>query len=343
MNSGSSPVNALLSFPAAGYYAVQKVREMAYGWGMLSQQTAPVPVISVGNLLLGGTGKTPFVIHLAEMLKKRGMKPAVVSRGYRGANRSPYLVVGDGSSGRPLADPEACGDEPYLIALRLPEVPVIVGHKRIHPVRAAWEKFGCNVIVLDDGFQHLQLKRDADIVLLNGTEDHMFPWGRLREPLSALKRADIIMLVAGGTVPAAAANYVQKPFFRCRPVPAGLASGATLQSLVPSETLSGREVILASGIANPERFCSTAEKLGWTVVDHRSFPDHHRFTDQELQSVLDRACGLPVVVTEKDWVKLPAWFREMDQVAALRIEMALDDEAAFWTALQALVPTPVAT
>jgi tetraacyldisaccharide 4'-kinase len=338
MSSGISPAHFLLSFPAAGYYTVQKVREKAYGWGVLSQYGAPVPVISVGNLLLGGTGKTPFVIFLAGMLRNRGLKPAVVSRGYRGTSRAPYLVVGDGSSGEPLAGPDACGDEPYLIAKRLPNVPVIVGRKRIYPVRAAHELFGCNVVVLDDGFQHLPLKRDADIVLLNGSEDHMFPRGRLREPLSALKRADIVMLMAGGTIPSSAVDYVRGPTFNCHPLPSELARGSGLQSLVPSDTLSEREVILASGIANPGRFRSTAEKLAWIVVDHYSFPDHHRFTDKELRSILDRAAGLAVVVTEKDWVKLPAWFKEMDQVAALRIKMVLDDEEAFWTALASLVP-----
>ena len=180
--------------------------------GVLSQRKASVPVISVGNLLLGGTGKTPFVIFLAGMLGNRRLKPTVVSRGYTGTSRAPYLVVGDGSSGEPLVGPDACGDEPYLIAKRLPDVPVIVGRKRICPVRAAHELFGCNVVVLDDGFQHLPLKRDADIVLMNGSEDHMFPWGRLREPLSALRRADIVMLMAGGTIPAAAVDYVQTDF-----------------------------------------------------------------------------------------------------------------------------------
>jgi tetraacyldisaccharide 4'-kinase len=336
-------MNALLSFPAAGYYAVQKVREKAYGWGMLSQEKAPIPVISVGNLLLGGTGKTPFVIRLAEMLRYRGMNPAVVSRGYRGTNRAPYLVVGDGLPGQPLADPEICGDEPYLIAMRLPEVPVIVGQKRIYPVRAAREKFGCNVVVLDDGFQHLPLKRDADIVLLNGSEDHMFPWGRLREPLSALKRADIIMMAEEGIVPGAAASYVHGPVLRCRAIASSLANGPTLETEKPADAHSGREVILASGIANPDRFRSSAQKLGWTIVDHVSFPDHHLFTDDELRSILGRAAGLPVIVTEKDWVKLPLWFTEMDQIAALRIEMVLDNEEAFWAALKSFVPALDAT
>jgi len=338
MNSRLSPVLALLSIPAAGYYAVQKVREKAYEWGIFSQKQAPVPVISVGNLLLGGTGKTPFVIYLAGLLKSRGLKPAVISRGYKGTSRAPYLVVGDGSRGEPLSDPDACGDEPYLIAMRLPDVPVIVGRKRIHPVQAAHDLFGCNVVVLDDGFQHLGLKRDADIILLSGAEDRMFPVGRLREPLSALKRADIVMLVAEGTFSAAAANYVKGPIFRCRPVASGLASGAKFQSAVPSDSLSGRETILASGIANPERFLSTVQGLGWVVVDHFSFADHHRFTDNELRSILGRASGLPVVLTEKDWVKLPEWFKEMEQVQALRIEMILDDEEAFWAAVQQLVP-----
>ena len=341
MNSAFSTVNALLLFPAAGYYAVQKVRGKAYDWGLLSQSQAPVPVISVGNLLLGGTGKTPFVIRLAGMLRNRGLKPTVVSRGYRGINRAPYLVVGDGSSSEPLARADACGDEPYLIAMRLPDTPVIVGRKRICPVQAVHELFGCNVVVLDDGFQHLPLKRDADIVLLNGSEDHMFPRGRLREPLSALKRADIVMLMAGSAVPAAAAGYVRGPVFTCRAVASGLASGPGLQSWLPVDSLSAREVILVSGIANPERFRATAKQLGWIIVNHHSFPDHNRFTDKELRLILDQAAGLPVVVTEKDWVKLPAWFKDMDQVSALRIEIVLDNEEAFWAALASLVPALV--
>lgn len=338
MNSAISPVSAVLFFPAAAYYAVQKVREKAYDWGLLSQSQAPVPVISVGNLLLGGTGKTPFVIRLAGMLRNRGLKPAVVSRGYRGTNQAPYLVVGDGSSSEPLAGAEACGDEPYLIAMRLPDVPVLVGRKRIYPVQAAYNLFACNVVILDDGFQHLPLNRDADIVLLNGSEDHMFPRGRLREPLSALGRADIVMLMAGSSIPAAAASYVRGPVFTCRAVASGLASGPNLQNLAPVDSLSGREVMLVSGIANSERFRATAEQLGWIIVNHHSFPDHYRFTDKELRSILDRAAGLPVVVTEKDWVKLPAWFKNMDQVSALRIEVVLDDEEAFRAALKSLVP-----
>ncbi len=337
MTTGSSALNALLSVPAAGYCSVQKIREKVYDWGILSPHRAPVTVISVGNLLLGGSGKTPFAIYLAALLANRGLKPAVVSRGYRGTSRAPYLVVGDGSSSAPLVGPDACGDEPYLIAERLPDIPVIVGRKRIYPVKAAEELFGCNIVVLDDGFQHLPLRRDADIVLLNGSEDHMFPWGRLREPLSALKRADIVVLVTADEIPTVAKKYVRGPIFRCRPVAAGLETGVTSRC-APADSHSGRDVILVSGIANPPRFRRTAEHLGWIVKDHHAFPDHHAFKDRELRSILDRAAGLPVVFTEKDWVKLPRWIKEIEHVAALRIEMVLEDEPGFWTALGALIP-----
>ncbi len=337
MITGCSLTDPLLSLPAVGYYAVQKIREKAYDWGILSPHRAPVTVISVGNLVLGGSGKTPFAIYLAGMLAKCGLKPAVVSRGYRGASRAPYLVVGDGSASEPLVGPDACGDEPYLIAERLPDIPVIVGRKRIYPVRAAKQLFGCNIVVLDDGFQHLPLRRDADIVLLNGSEDHMFPRGRLREPLSALKRADIVVLVAADAIPAFAKKHIRAPIFRCRPVAAGLQTDLASRSS-PAEGYSGRDVVLVSGIANPARFRSTAERLRWRVKDHHAFPDHHAFRDRELRSILDRAAGLPVVFTEKDWVKLPQWIKEMDHVAALRIEMVLEDEPGFWNALGALIP-----
>ena len=189
-----------LSIPASMYYAVQKGHESAYLSGLLKAQKAPIPVISVGNLLLGGSGKTPFAIYLADLFYKHGLRPAIVSRGYKGSYQEDYLVVGDGGAEGPLAEPTECGDEPYLISSRLPHVPVIVGRKRIHPVVAAHKLFGSDVAILDDGFQHLGLARNADIVLINGSEDAMFPLGRLREPISALKRANLVVIVGHGLV-----------------------------------------------------------------------------------------------------------------------------------------------
>ncbi len=326
----SSVADVLLALPAAGYYLVQKTREAAYRLGALSAQWAPVPVVSVGNLLMGGSGKTPFVIYLAGMLHGRGFRPAVVSRGYRGSNRKDYLVVGEGDGRGPVASAAVSGDEPYLIACSVPHIPVIVGRKRIRPVRAAHDLFGCNLVILDDGFQHLPLARNVDIVLLNGREDRMFPRGGLREPLSALRRAHLVVLTGEeSSLPVRAARYLKHvSLFRCRQVPRELETGSATGPVAP-DFYRGRPVFLASAIANPERFRQSAELLGWLVQAHVAFRDHHGFTDDELRGILSKAGELPVVVTEKDWVKLPAWFKAMDRVSALRIDVSMDDEAAF--------------
>jgi tetraacyldisaccharide 4'-kinase len=333
----SSPfVDFLLAVPAAGYHAVQKTREHAYRSGLLKAEKAPVPVISVGNLLMGGSGKTPFVIYLATALLARGLRPAVVSRGYRGSNRARHLVVGDGSSAHPVAEPSVSGDEPFLIARRLPGVPVVIGRRRIHPVREAARLFQSDVIILDDGFQHLPLYRDVDIVLLTGLEDTMFPRGRLREPFSALGRAHLVVLTGNtSTVPPRAVLYLpDRPTFRCRERALGIERGDR-EAL--AEEYAGRDVILASGIANPERFRQTAQGLRWRIADHFVFPDHHRFTGPEFDRILSHAGSRPVVVTEKDWVKLPPRFKKTGRVAALTIEITLDQEDEFLSEVEGLI------
>jgi tetraacyldisaccharide 4'-kinase len=321
--------------PAACYHAVQKIRADAYSWRILSGKKAAIPVLSVGNLLMGGSGKTPFTIYLAGLLLEMGFRPAIVSRGYRGSNRDKFLVVNDGRSDEPLVAPSVSGDEPFLMAKRLPQIPVLVGRRRIHAVEAAKKLLVCNVALLDDGFQHLQLERDLDIVLLNGTEDQMFPLGCLREPMSALARADIVALVGSASMTRSAARYAHDaPVFRCRSVPAGLRKDLGYEeNLSPSEYTS-REVVLMSGIANPERFRQTAEGLQWRVLDHRVYPDHHVFSDAELAKILSRWPGTPIVTTEKDWVKLPEWFKKTNQVMALRIDIVMEEESAFRAVLQ---------
>jgi len=332
----ATSIKILSAVAAAGYYAVQASRAKAYEWGMLKSRQAPVPVISVGNLLMGGSGKTPFVIRLAELLSGRGRKPAVVSRGYRGTNRAPYLVVGDRKSAEPLVPPSVSGDEPYLIARSLPNVPVLVGAKRIHPVLAAGREFECDVVILDDGFQHLPLRRDADIVLLTGREDRMFPLGGLREPFSALARADVVARVGpAAEVPPEAVRYLRDvPVFRCRHVPVALENAQTTRQ---PEELAGRDVVLVSGIANPDRFGRTAERLGWQVREHVAFPDHHVPTDRELERILSEAVEAEVVVTEKDWVKLPERFRLSGRISSLRIAMVIEREDELLEVLDELV------
>lgn len=341
MKIPDSALDAILCIPAAGYFSIQKLRERAYRSGILKSKRAPVPVISVGNLLMGGSGKTPLVIHIANMLTAAGRKPAVISRGYRGRNRLPYLVVGpldtEASPG-----PEIVGDEPYLISRRLPETPVIIGRKRIHPAMAAWNLFGSDTVVLDDGFQHMPLARDVNIVVLNGAENCMFPRGSLREPLSALRRADVVVFmgedpsVLGLTLARFAPN---KPLFTCRQVPIELVHRASSELLDPSE-LKGLPVMLVSGIAHPERFRNLAEHLRWNISGHRVFADHHPFTDREIEEMLSLHPEAIVVFTEKDWVKIPTWCKNTGRAMALRIGLSFNDSEGFRFALLSRLGNP---
>lgn len=330
MALSSSLSYPLFGIPASVYAAVQRLRESAYRLGVLNPVRAPMPVISIGNIVMGGSGKTPFTMYLAELLREHGFKPAIISRGYRGAYQEGYLVVaGDGSTA-PTVSPDQCGDEPFLMASRLPGIPVIVARKRILGVLASKRLFQCNVALLDDGFQHLPLYRTLDIVLISGAEDHMFPLGNLREPISALRRASVAVSTSGNSeVPQKVRPFLhQVPLFRCTQRIVGLAAGPSCPAVPPS-LFSGKDVVLVSAIAYPGRFRSAADSLGWHVIRHFMFRDHHRLSDSELDQVMTAARDLPIVVTEKDWVKLPPWFTERDQVRALRIGIQLEDERAF--------------
>ncbi|MEW6349590.1 MAG: tetraacyldisaccharide 4'-kinase [Thermodesulfobacteriota bacterium] len=328
MRHGSALLQAIYSVPSALYYGVQKSRELAYRGGIFKGSRAPVPVLSVGNILMGGSGKTPFAIFLARAAMRLGARPAIVSRGYKGTSRAPFLVVGDGRSPHPLVSPAVAGDEPWLMAWKLPDVPVLVGRKRIHPSTVAAEQFGCDLVILDDGFQHLELHRDLDIVLVDGSEDRMFPRGRLREPISALKRADLVCFRGPGEIPGWR-SLTAKPVFRYRVVPTGLRVGGEAASIQHPDIYASREVVLVSGIANPDRFRKTAETLQWHVKDHLIFPDHHAFSESDLALIREDSPDTPKVFTEKDWVKLPDWFRRNPDVAALEVSVVMDDEAPF--------------
>jgi tetraacyldisaccharide 4'-kinase len=328
MQSISTLLDAIYALPAAAYYSVQKLHAQAYRFGFLEGVRAPIPIVSVGNIAMGGTGKTPFTTFLAELAQRHGRKPAILSRGYGGSNRAPFLVVADGQSAEPLAQAAMTGDEPWLMASRLKDIPVIVGQRRIHPARAAAELFGCDMAVLDDGFQHMQLHRDLDIVLLDGSEDRMFPLGKLREPISALQRADIICF--SGSVLPVFRQLEGKPIFRYRVEASGVLVGSLPGTLGAPEIFSSVDVVLVSGIANPHRFRLTAAGLGWKVNQHVIFPDHHPYSDRELDDLRSNARGRTMVFTEKDWVKLPKWFVEAPDVAALRVSISMEDQEGFW-------------
>ncbi|MDQ1238593.1 MAG: tetraacyldisaccharide 4-kinase [Thermodesulfobacteriota bacterium] len=329
MNWSRTISKSLLTIPGEFFHALQRGRQFAYDLGLLKSCKAPIKVISVGNLVLGGSGKTPVVIWLAERLGSIGLSPAVVSRGYGGSNRDPFLIVTDGMSEQPREDSTVVGDEPFLIASRLRGVPVLVGRKRIHPVMAAVNLFGSNVVILDDGFQHLSLERDLNLLVLVGNEHEMLPLIELRESMSAVQRADALMLPRHAIVPEAFKSLKNKPIFRLGQKPVGLLFNKRFSEIVPPDTLRDRSVQLVSAIARPERFAHTARNLGWQVVAHVVHRDHHFFSDRELEHILNENPSMDIVFTEKDWVKLPDWFVNKDNTWALRIDAEIDEEADF--------------
>jgi tetraacyldisaccharide 4'-kinase len=266
-----------------------QAREKFYSSGILSAQRLHHPVISVGNLTLGGTGKTPLVIALAEHLRDHGFAPVILSRGYRRTSRE-VLVVGSSW--------EEAGDEPYLMKRRLGNVPVIVGADRYQAGLLAERKQLGNIFVLDDGFQHRRLHRDVDIVMIDPAEwvggEELLPTGRWREPKSALARAHAacIQVVAGFEMPS-----LPIPAFDVRTEILGLYRG---DGPVPVEMLKGKAIVAFAGIAKPERFFAAVESMGIHPLKCVRFRDHHRYSRREIEK-LD---GEILLTTEKDAIRL---------------------------------------
>jgi tetraacyldisaccharide 4'-kinase len=292
------------------YGGIVAIRNAAFEGGFLKQERAGVPVISVGNLAAGGTGKTPVVEHIAERLIARGLRVAVVSRGYRRSSGG-TVVVADGA--RILTDARHGGDEPLQIARRVPGVIVVVGERRVDAARTAVRDFRADVVVMDDGFQHRYLKRDFDIVLLDAsrvtTNEPLLPAGLRREPLTALRRADLVLFTRVPEVwspPTTFLRVFRGPTAGCRHV---IHSVRRLGDPAPVDAAEarGHRYAAMSGIANHRAFVEQLVDAGFPVVNDRGFPDHHTFTTEDLRAVVraGKAAGAnAVMVTEKDAVRL---------------------------------------
>ena len=338
---------------SAVYGGVARLRRSWYERHPDARRTLDVPVISVGNLTVGGSGKTPVVASLARLLQSMGHHPGVLSRGYARRHVSDgVLVVSDGE--RVHADAAHSGDEPQMLARMLDGVPVLVASDRYVAGRLAEQQFGCTVLLLDDGFQHLQLSRTVDLVIVSPSDldDRVLPSGRLREPVDAARLADAL-LVPGTTdqamrvsaavgVPVAFTLTTQfhpiRPLTRragpsgpAKPDPSGPAGPG------PSGPAGTRRVIAVAGIARPQRFVDGLEAEGYDVARTFTFRDHHWFTPADVARIEDAAreegVGL-IVTTEKDAARLtataPAW-------AVLPITVTIEPAEAFAEWLKARV------
>lgn len=316
------------------YAALMRGRARCYQKGVFPSERLPIPVVSVGNLTLGGTGKTPMVKDITSFLKQRGFAPAIISRGYGGKAQDPVNVVSDGR--KLLLSVQQAGDEPYFLASSLPGIPVLTGKKRSEVGRFAYDSFKVNCVVLDDGFQHLALKRDVDLVLFSAHtlfgNGRVFPGGDLREPYSALGRADafIITGVDGSTLVAAQALISQLrgwfpdiPVFMSGYLPAAILDGQG-QSI---DLIMARRFPLFAfcGIANPASFRSSLVIMGLNVSGFLDYRDHHVYTRKDIiqvERLAQESEAYGLITTEKDIVKiksvigpgLPVWTLKMKVV-----------------------------
>lgn len=286
------------------YGLVVILRSFLYRIGWLASYRAGVPVVSVGNLTVGGTGKTPVVDALVKLLIKRGKKVAVVSRGYRGTFKGKFGRVTPAGGGEVLT-PEAAGDEPFLLALKNPDARVYVARKRRFGVAAA-EADGAECIVLDDAFQHLAVQRDLDIVLLDARNPFgnglLLPVGLLREPRRALERADLLMLTHSDSLGGPLLS--ESEVVRCRHRLADYLLDGEGQS-VPWAHVTGPRCLAFAGIARPEDFFSKLREKGCDLHETLSLADHKEYDPAVLENISKACQDIDILLTtEKDAVKL---------------------------------------
>lgn len=317
---------------SAAYGAVATWRRRWYADHPSRRLRLSQPVISVGNLNVGGSGKTPATACIARLLLDRGERPVILSRGYaRQHSSSAVTVVSDGS--RVLTDVSHAGDEPLLLARALPGVPVLVCADRHQAGRMAEKQFDVTAHVLDDGFQHVKLARDIDILLADAVDlgDRVLPAGRLREPLANASLADAV-IVPGMDQEAARSVAAQLGVADAFVMTRALGAAIPLPGSAPF--VPDAPVFAVAGIARPERFFDDLRSSGVTLAGTRVFPDHHRFSQREIATVVEsaRAAGAAsLVVTEKDAVRLTGMDLSTMPIAAVPLVARIEPAEAFAT------------
>ena len=303
------------------FEAIARIRGMLYDAKVLPVLRLPVPVVSFGNLTVGGTGKTPAVIWCAEFLQSRGMRPGIASRGYR----------------PPGGDEELPNDESALLDEALPSVPHVWDVDRAAAGKSLVLDHNCDVVILDDGFQHRRLHRTLDILLIDATNPfgfgHLLPRGLLREPVSALERATAVIVTRANLASRDKFGEILGRIREADPE-AKIAQAIHRPKAIvraddvtePVESIQGKKVFAFSGIGNPHAFITTLTNLGAKVVGMRSFDDHHEYTEADMQTVFDDASARGaelVITTRKDRVKTGWQEGRRLALAELRVEFEI--------------------
>lgn len=341
--SVAARITRTLFIPLSAVYAiVQNLRVALFASGILRSKKLPRPVISVGNIAVGGTGKTPVTAYVAGFLLAEGLRVAVLSRGYGGSSEGQTRIVSDGKD--ILLSAHECGDEPFLLASTIPGLMVIIGADRYEAGRLAMEQLSPDVFLLDDGYQHLRLQRDLNILLLDYTRPYGNGWclpaGLLREPRQSINRADLVILTRSpdGAVAQVAGSDIQS-----------CCASHHLNDLVPLgggpphdfASLAGRKILAVAGIAEPESFFAGLRESGMYLVETVILPDHTAYDTVTLNEISDtyRLSGADLVVTtEKDGVKLATIPHALsEKILLCRLTLQLVDPAPVVASLRNLL------
>ena len=300
-------------------------------------KSLPGFVVSVGNLTAGGTGKTPAACMLAEWARDEGYRVAVLSRGYGGRYKGKVLQVSDGNHVN--AGPFEAGDEPCLMAKKLEGIPVVISSRRYLAGLFAHKNFGTNFFVLDDGFQHLALKRDLDLVLIDAANPfgnrYLLPRGPLREPVTQLKRADAFIITRSAPngpgdelTNDLKTRFPSKPIFKSDHLPERIIVPST-GSVHNVDLINGKGIMGFAGIARPDAFIKTLTELGAELVSFKAFRDHHPYSRRDIQELMDERRRLKaeyLMTTEKDWVRMEGFVPSYPNLAYLTIKFSLLDD-----------------
>jgi tetraacyldisaccharide 4'-kinase len=334
------------------YRAVIETRLGLCRLRLLSVARLPVPVISVGNLTTGGTGKTPLVDFIVRAIAREGKRVCVLTRGYGRENSSRQVLVSDGV--RLLANEREAGDEPRLLAERLLGISAVISHADRHAAGEwAMKNLGSEIFVLDDGFQHVRLARDLDIVVVDATEpwghDHLLPWGRLREPARGLARADAVVITRADQPEMVAALRAEicrlapgRPVFTSHMGIWGYkplhASHTTDEARNEDNVSISGPVAAFCGIGNPASFVHSLQRAGCEPVSIINFPDHYRYKAEDIANIVKKATAAgaeSLITTAKDAVKLQDFSFTLP-CFVLEIELRIDDESGFLKLLNAV-------
>lgn len=329
------------------YRTVIWIRNYCYTSGIFKQKRLPCTVISIGNIVAGGTGKTPAVAAIAKQLRNQGFQVAILLRGYKRHSSEEITVVSDGKNR--LCSREKSGDEADMLARQLPNIPIIVGKQRYLTGKTALDRCKSDVLILDDGFQHRQLARDVDILTIDATQPYgtgaLLPIGTLREPKTAIQRADIILLTRTDAIDTVDSKAELKQLAPKTPILESAHQPTSLywlnqtdeHSIMPIENLTGKRLLAVCGIGNPDAFVATLEKYNPEAVELLAFPDHHVYTESDLQKIHEQKqqCEAEwVITTQKDEQKLASLFTELP-IVVLAIELVITDrEGVLKKALQ---------